>query len=270
MQASEPAEVTPEQCRKTLWRQGHVLPPSVAADLGLAPDRRYMIVTHDCDLAQPVDVEPDIEIIAAKAIDTINPLCSLGENPRVLHLELTNAGEAPLRLDLRATEKCRLSKAALFSNSGTPPPRLADKQRQLLQSWLACRYRRHALPNALNNYLESAYKKLRKTAKKKPDGVIATWIKYDPDREPKQPGELYELSFTVVYQSESPGGERNAKAMAERLNTALKDAEGIDYQGAEVESDTTFTKFRERQMWEWHMEFISFRGEQTGALAQRY
>lgn len=229
-----------------------------------------MIVTHDCDLAQPVDVEPDIEIIAAEEIDTINPLCSLGENPRVLHLEVMVEGEARLQLQLRAIEKIRLSKAALFSNSGTPPPRLADAQRRLLQSWLACRYRRHALPNTLNDYLETAYKKLRKTAKKKPVGVIATWIWYDPDREPEKPDDLYELSFTVVYESESADGERNAKAMADRLDKALKDATGIDYIGAAVESDTTFTKFRERQMWEWHMEFISFRGEQAGALAERY
>ncbi len=242
MQASEPAEVTPEQCRKTLWRQGHVLPPSVAADLGLAPDRRYMIVTHDCDLAQPVDVEPDVEIIAAEEIDAINPQCSLGERPRVLHLEVMIEGEARLQLQLRATEKIRLSKAALFSNSGTPPPRLTDAQRRLLQSWLACRYRRHALPNTLNDYLETAYKKLRKTAKKKPAGVIATWIWYDPDRE-IGPDDLYELSFTVVYESGSSDGEANAKAMADRLNAALESAHGIDYQGAEVESDTTFTKF---------------------------
>lgn len=199
-------------------------------------------------------------------IDAANPAYRLAENPRLLHLEI-EVENGSVTIELRATHKGSISKSALYTlELPQAPPYRAPLR--LLQNWLACRYRRHALPNALNDRLSKAYGKLKDIAKKKSAGVVATWIRFDPDKEIGE-DEPYEVSFTVVYESENPEGEDHAQAMADRLKSALKDAEGIDFVGAVAAADTSFTKFAERQMWEWRLEFISFRGDGDGPLSER-
>ncbi len=257
---------SPEQCRDTQWRQGHVLPATIAKALGFDPACHPVIISHDCDLAQSVEIEPEIEIIAAAVIDSANPAYRLAENPRLLHLEI-EAENSSVNIELHATHKQLISKSALYAlEFPKAPPHRAPLR--LLQNWLACRYRRHALPNALNDRLSKAYSKLKDIAKKNSTGVIATWVRFDPDKEIGE-DEPYEVSFTVVYESENPKGKEHAEAMANRLKSALKDAAGIDFGDAVAEADTSFTKFAERQMWEWRLEFISFRGNGDGALAER-
>lgn len=243
-----------------------MLPAAIAEALGFASGSILIIVSHDCDLAQPVAVEPHIEIIAAVVVDAAVPTYRLAENPRLLHLDIEmEKGSAVV--ELSANGKQSIAKATLYSMEfpAIPPYRVPLR---VLQSWLACRYRRHALPNVLNDRLRKAYSKLKDVAKKKPTGVIATWIKFDPDKEIGE-SEPYEVSFTVVYESGSTEGGTHAQAMADRLKSALEEAEGIDFRGAVAEADASFTKFAERQMWEWRLEFVSFRDSGDGPLAER-
>ncbi len=50
------------------WRQGHVLTVQSARQLGLIhpeadDDPVVLMVSHDCDLAAPVEIEPECEVI---------------------------------------------------------------------------------------------------------------------------------------------------------------------------------------------------------------
>ena len=54
--------------RNTPWRQGNLLPNSAIAELGLCENGNLaeaiaVVASHDCDLAQDPQSEPDVEVI---------------------------------------------------------------------------------------------------------------------------------------------------------------------------------------------------------------
>jgi hypothetical protein len=78
----------------TKWRQGHMLPAQAARDLNLtnrvdAPQTLAIVVSHDCDLAQPTDSEPVVEIIVGREISAANGNYAFAKSVRTLHLECT-------------------------------------------------------------------------------------------------------------------------------------------------------------------------------------
>lgn len=267
--AQPAAALTPGSCRNTPWRQGHVLTSAAVEALSLDHNHKYLVISHDCDLAQEKDAEPQVELIAASLVDEANANFRLGENPRVLHLSFlaTGQGSAPV-LQLRAVDKQCVDKGALFATNPDAAFQLEEQPCRLLQSWLACRYRRHALPNELNDRLRPAYSKLKEAAKKKNDGVIATYIHYHPTGEVLAT-EPYEVKFVVVYENKAVLGAENAQALCNKLTTALEKADGIDFCGAISRSETAFTMADQRAMWEWRLEFLSFRGDVVGSTTER-
>lgn len=87
-----------EQRHDTAWQQGFVLNKASATQLGLIhPDAKddtlVVIISHDCDLLEPLAIEPNCEVILGRKIDSINGLYTNGKNPRRLHLSFS-AGSA--------------------------------------------------------------------------------------------------------------------------------------------------------------------------------
>jgi hypothetical protein len=57
-----------EQRNDTAWQQGFILDKESAIELGLArPDAEdnsvVVLISHDCDLLEPPDIEPNCEVI---------------------------------------------------------------------------------------------------------------------------------------------------------------------------------------------------------------
>jgi hypothetical protein len=252
--------------RETEWRQGFALNPDAARSLGLDDALIYLVISHDCDLAASVDNEPKVEIIAGEVLDSPNGLNLYARNPRLLHLPVTYQGQKRF-LAITPCTKQLLDKVAVLGELPNQDLQLSGDELRLLRSWLACRYRRHALPNELNDRLSRVYSKLEGAGKKKPDGVIATFLAYDPADSDLPADVPYEVKFWVIFESQHPEGETNASLMAKAIGSALENNEGVESE-VKVVADTAFTLFDMNKMVEWRLEHLSFRGQYIGRMLE--
>ncbi len=106
----------------TPWRQGHVLTKQTIADLDLhdeqIPENELVVViSHDCDIANSSEDEPNIEVIVGNKVSAANGNFTHAKNPRKLHISFEN-GEQPCIVELLAIEKRLYPKA--YAHSAFP------------------------------------------------------------------------------------------------------------------------------------------------------
>lgn len=108
--------------RDTQWRQGLLLPQSSFESIGLdVADSKNLtcgvVISHDCDLSQSSESEPDIEVIFGCHVDSPSGNFSYAKNPRRLHLQY-KIDDEQITVELYASKKALISKSKL---SSTPP-----------------------------------------------------------------------------------------------------------------------------------------------------
>lgn len=148
-----------DSARNLSWRQGDILSEEAAAICGLgfaegSSEPIYsVVISHDCDLAASENKEPNAEVIIGKLVRKLGR-DSFAKTARRLQIEYQSPN-GQLVLELSAREKISVPKASLF----TCEPRrdiVLDKQGlNILQRWLAARYRRAAFPEAFEARLRS-------------------------------------------------------------------------------------------------------------------
>jgi hypothetical protein len=135
-------------------------------------------ISHDCDIANDnLDAEPFVEFIFAHTVAQPNGNYTHGKNSRTLHLRYTNEGN-PTILELMASKRVTIPKILLENIQ--PNQSYELDSRHILQSWLAARYRRHALPNSLVDRLRSVFGYIEKESKKNSAGILSFRLSYDP------------------------------------------------------------------------------------------
>jgi hypothetical protein len=261
--------------RNTSWRQGSILAPKdfQAAGLTTAPENTLAIaISHDCDIANDnLEAEPAVEFIFACRIEQQNGNYAHGKNPRILHLNYRQ-GEDTAFFELLASQKAIVSKSLLETIEPDENYTLISSH-QVLQSWLAARYRRHALPNSLVERLREVFKYIEKEGKKNSDGILSFRLSYDPIHELSPEG-VYELWLSIVYITDKDEYESMARKLAEGLKAEFpnllvktKESGKVDLQRCEAVSEMEFT-FRDiRDTVEYHLEHLSYRTEPPGSLA---
>jgi len=176
-------------------------------------------ISHDCDIANDnCNDEPAVEFILARRLEQKDGNYTYGKNPRVLHLDYLHTGNGnivPLKLD--ASEKRTVSKSLLEEREIQPDQdyELTDTQVKILQSWLAARYKRPALPNSLVERLRPVFSYIQKEGKKNSSGILSFRLSYEPQGE-LHPEDLYRLKFNIVYAIDDEHGPM-AKSLAENL-----------------------------------------------------
>jgi hypothetical protein len=261
--------------RNTSWRQGSILAPKdfQAAGLTVAPENTLAIaISHDCDIANDnLGAEPAVEFIFACRIEQQNGNYAHGKNPRILHLNYRQ-GEDTAFFELLASQKAIVSKSLLETIEPDENYTLISSH-QVLQSWLAARYRRHALPNSLVERLREVFKYIEKEGKKNSDGILSFRLSYDPIHELSPEG-VYELWLSIVYITDKDEYESMARKLAEGLKAEFpnllvktKESGKVDLQRCEAVSEMEFT-FRDiRDTVEYHLEHLSYRTEPPGSLS---
>lgn len=161
--------------RTTPWRQGSVIPTNAAVELGLiraeeAETAITVVISHDCDLScDRLDVEPTVEVMAGRRIDATDGNFTAAKNPRILHMELHQAG-AVVCVELNATRKATVPKQRLASYQPESALEIKDNEikdnLRVLRTWLAARYKRAAFPDELDKRLKPIRDAFVKAAKK--------------------------------------------------------------------------------------------------------
>ena len=142
----------------------------------------------------------------------------------------------------------------------------------ILQSWLAARYRRHALPNSLVDRLREVFRHIDKEGKRNADGILSFQLDYDPKSELSSE-EAYELWIDIVYVTDKDEYKSMAAAMVEELKAKFpqllektKSCGSVDLRRCKAVSEMEFTLRYMREKVEYHLEYLSYRTEPPGPI----
>jgi hypothetical protein len=260
--------------RNTLWRQGSVLARKDFESLGLADTGAAdlaVAISHDCDIANDdLDAESSVEFIFARILGQQDGNYTHGKNPRTLHIAYRHDGELVV-FELIASQKLLVKKNKL---EAIPPDETYQltESRQIFQSWLAARYRRHALPNSLVDRLRPIFSFIEKKGKKNSSGILSVRLSYEPEYE-LPPEEPYELWISIIYIIDKPVYGKMAESVASDLNTEFsnllektKKNGTVDLRECKAISEMEFTLRDMRETVEYHLEYVSYRTDPSGPL----
>jgi hypothetical protein len=257
--------------RATAWRQGSVVPRDAAISLGILGEAQtgaevLLVVSHDCDIAEDnLDLEPTVEGIVGEIVDDADPNLTYAKSTNTLHLKIL-LEDHPCVVQLRAPRKLSISKLSLSSVDPDKKYVLSQKGRQILQSWLADRYRRSAFPDALHKHISTIRKTLHEAGKAAPDAIVGFYMSFDPEIEITNEDEPYELWIAVVFDHLVPSADEIAEEVAlkisRRLENKFKTAEGwksIDLRSCQARSDFEFSLYDAQTMKLYRLEHISLK-----------
>lgn len=262
--------------RGTPWKQGRVIPAHMVVQLGLTkqepePSCLFMVISHDCDLAEDdLETEPLVELLRAQIIPTAAPDFTHAKSPNTLDLDVPFE-DSTCAIRLKAFPKLTVQKATLCRAQPDPRFILDEKSGRILQKWLASRYRRAALPDALHGHLSAIRRTLQEIGKKSPHSIIGFYLDHDPDEEIVDPENPYELWITVVYDHTVVGADliasEAAKKIAARLEKSFKTDTGwrsIHLRSCQARSDREFSLYDAQTLKLYTLEHISLKHSARG------
>lgn len=228
------------------WRQGAVAPESATPQLlnvvGIGPEPGIILVvaSQSCDIAcNNLELDPHIEFLIARSIDSLNGNFTFNKNPRLLNLSLfARANDESIStekyFEIKAFEKVFIPKQTLLDICPEPCSQLTmdENQRLAFVGWLSARYSRPALPTVFNNLISDADPrgKLREKAKKGSAELLGIYVEIFPDRE-IGPGEKYQANLLGLIPAGLTGDQKKAEAAINLHSEILKKA-GIDVSSA--------------------------------------
>jgi len=262
--------------RGTMWRQGHLLSDDAIDALKInhrdGDERPIVIVaTHDCDLAQDPEQEPNVEVVVGRFVGCRDGNCTHAKNARRLHIEFV--GNIPFWGEFEATDKLSIDKISL--NKFTPQCNayLTSEGQATFQIWLASRYRRSAFPDEFERRLTRETKLADKISRMiKPYGEIITGVFFDVDSGEEVtrsgPDDTYVLDITILYTS-PPDSSEASEGMAFKLAQAIEKVfkeklfdpankwQHIELRFCDAISESALTYDIFRQLKRWRLDHIS-------------
>jgi len=258
--------------RNTIWRQGSVLSQKDFQLLGLTDESDLAIaISHDCDIANDdLNTEPGVEFIFSRILEKHDGNYTHGKNPRILHLDYNINNGQTVWIQLIASRRVIVPKNSLEVIQPDQTYNLITLQ--TLQSWLAVRYRRIALPNSLVERLRSVSAYIEKEGKRNSAGILSFRLSYEPKDE-LSPEEPYELCLSIVYVTDKAEHTTMAEEVAQKLKTEFpnllektKDSGTVDLRECKAVSEMEFTLRDMRDTVEYNLEHLSYRTEPSGPI----
>lgn len=280
--------------RNSEWRQGSFLTDEAAVALGLVAslgaDRRAVVISHDCDLAN--DAEPSVELIVGSTKSVVDPMMTAAKHPRKLHLRLETSSGADLCIEIEHCARTAVDRQRFSSMAGDPDSTitLPPDEKRAMKQWLAARYGRPAFPNAFEERLRKPLgvkvAGIKNSDKKSVDyligklvepaaaHVVALLFDLDDCRDRElEDGSPYPLQISIVYDAEQ--GADQARIASENVAMSLKglfettygtpdNATEIALEACTAVADTAVTLAALRRVDQWRLEYISLREEPAG------
>lgn len=267
-----------------LW-QGQILTQECVKKLGLinntSSSEYAVIISHDCDLAQPIEKEKFIEIIFAEKIDSYDPQLGYARNPRILHLCYTANDGAPLYLELSHQNKMQIEKQNFLElgNECSSDFNFAEDEKRILKTWLAARYGRPAFPDNFEKSLrktigkDTVEKRIAKILEPESGNLIGLFFDLGEARCSELENEPYILSILIVYDAEKAGGAARVAAenVAHQIKTLFHTVYGSDDTATEVAlekctaiANTLFSLADLSKVDLWRVNYISLKEKPIG------
>jgi len=262
--------------RETPWRQGQLLTNEAIKSLNITQHKSQentlvIVASHDCDLAQTPDKEPNVELIAGCRIDHLDGNFTYAKSSRRLHLKF-DANE-PLLAEFVITEKFSILKESLLSFKPNNCVKLSSQSLTIFQQWLASRYRRSAFPDEFERRLVYETKLAEKISKAiKSHGELITAVFFDVDEGMdlihKDSDDLYLLDIYLLHATEPD--LNTAEAAANKAKEGIKKAfseklydhstgkwKWIELRYCDVISEEALTYKQSTLLKKWRLDHIS-------------
>ncbi len=265
------------------WRQGHVLTHADAHSLNLVVstqlDKRVVIISHDCDLAN--QQESKTEVIIGTIIEKVDPIYARARHPRFLHLTFSNSTGEKAYIQIQHADRREIDRAEFSKINATVEDFiLSTDEKRGLKQWLAARYGRPAFPNAFENRLRKKIKNrtieqhIAKILEPASEYLIGVFFDFDEQRDCElAENEAYILKISIVYDAIEGGivARQAAENTAEALSQLFDEAYGnpdktneIALEACNAVADTQITLADLRKVDQWRVEYISLREDPIG------
>ena len=275
--------------RETPWRQGQLLTDEATKLLGLShpdsPENILVVVaTHDCDLVQPPDKEPCVELIVGRRIVNLDGNNTHTKSSRKLHIKFNS--EEPFLAEFLITTKCSISKESLLNFKPMADVKLSPQNLSVFQQWLASRYRRSAFPDEFERRLVNETKLAEKISKAmKSHGELITAVFFDVDEGRdiihKGADDSYLLDIYLLYTTEpdfniaeraaKKAKEAIEKAFNEKLHDHLADKwKWIELRHVDVISEEALTYRDSTLLKKWRLDHISLGAEPQQTILKEH
>jgi hypothetical protein len=269
---------------ETIWQQGFVLNADSAVKMGLIDSedkakRIALVISHDCDLVESDDIEPNCEIIIGRTIEKVDGTFAAAKNPRRLHLSFS-AGKNKLAAEFVATDKQQLKKSLFLTEKPDDEIRLSQSEHFALQSWLSVRYHRPIFPDEFDNRLRAkpseVHKRLASAIKATGNDLIMVLFDIDAGKEMNHNGadDPYILDIYLLYNvSEDPSrAEATAKKAAQSIRGIFRAYyyKGSRWQNIQLRdclpiSEDALSMYKWRLLKPWHFDYLSVLAEERKA-----
>lgn len=272
-----------DTARNLSWRQGDILSDEAISicDLrsaeGSSETLYAVVVSHDCDLAAIESKEPNAEVITGRRVRKLGG-DSFAKTARRLQVEYQSA-DGPVVLEFAATAKIPVPKAKLFAGAPRRDITLDKQGLNILQRWLAARYRRTAFPEEFEARLRSPQMSGKKTFLERIEGILEAGgdhirgLLFDLDEgadvERVALNDTYQLGVVVLYNSlrdepaaaavASNAAEELERLFAEAFETQTGEWQGICLTYCDPMSDNAITVAQAEMLKEWRLEHMSLK-----------
>ena len=260
---------------ETQWRQGSVIKVEILRNYNpglvrsLKEDITFLCaVSCDGDIINDnMVLEPVVEFVGGKSIESASPEFTYAKHPSLLHLECFFEGKL-IVLELGASPKIAVSKHNLIP--AMQPDKsfsLDDNAKATLQNWLSYRYRRLMLPPSFVARTLPLWDYMKNEGKKYATHAMGFWVDYDPKGEVLSGGVPYTFSLYIVYSSRHHDAQEQGEKLALEIRNrfpewreeaALKGIGDIELNECRAYADDCFTLADLRNCVQFSLEQINY------------
>lgn len=270
--------------RETPWRQGQILTDGAIRKISLSAEANsdviVIVVSHDCDIAQSEDSEPIVEVIVGKKIAAVDGNYTFAKNARRLHISFSG-GKETLAAEFEANGKKQINKNQLVEFQPHEFVRLNPRELNILQKWLAARYRRSAFPDEFDRRLSSTGVKdlISKALKSEGSEIRAVYFDVGEREEVCKSPDFnpYALTIYLLYSTENTPevAEQAAESAKTKITRAFEDKclsketqnwHYIELVECIAVSDRVMTVYLSDQLKRWSADHLSLRSETEQAM----
>jgi hypothetical protein len=213
------------------WRQGIILDPqnNILKHEGAIG---FIVLNQTCDCISPdTKNEPYFEVLpVVKVRDSHDPQLINGRNPRRIHFQLEEDGEA-IWVTARMADVILVEREKHYELKFSTTLMLSPHCLAGLIAWRASRYLRPAFPDKFEDALRNPIKKIEKVLKRHEDLIDSILLSLDPLRDLEE-GERYEMQLRLMV---TPNVFADSKKVA-ILELIAKEIE--QYLGTAIEFDS--------------------------------
>jgi len=267
------------------WRQGQILPVELARQCELVSSDdlesvAIVIISHDCDIAAEVEIEPNVEVIIGSFVSSISGNLTNAKNVRTLQIQYQSAAGNRI-VELRSAKRTKIAKERLQEFAPHEDFFMDALSKRTLQKWLSARYDRAAFPNDFEARLKSAKtaEAIAEILKPSNDSIRAIYFDLgkhsDVDHLPSD--EPYELEIYLLHVTEPDAREalEVANNVRHKLIGCFKKKHcsadgrwrGIELVECIVVSDEAMTVRQSLTLRQWRLDHMSLRENTNGPMA---